>query len=553
LTEPSPAPHPNPSTALARVVMDEAASQGVKRVVIAPGSRSAALAIAAAQHPELDTIVVIDERSAAFHALGAARASDRPVAVVATSGTAPANFLPAVVEADMSCVPLVAISADRPAELRGVGANQTIDQVELFGNKVRGYAEIEAPTADVDSNRSWRRTVADLVARARGPRPGPVHLNVAFREPTVPVADDGRSSAAPYPFATPRLNDDGPTPGMQLTVDRPLDISGGRALVIAGDGAYDRASLMAEATRLGWPILATALSGLRGRGVVAAYRRILSHGVPPELAPDAALAIGAIGPDPRLEELITASSQRIRVDAWGRSIDPGRNATAMHPSDPVALMSEVGVAADASWTGAWREAEDEARSFLADVLTAESVLTGGAVAHALNRVPWKALVVASSLPIREVDAHLRRAGPVFANRGASGIDGFVSTCLGVASERPMTLGLAGDLSFLHDANGFLHDGEIELTLVVVDNGGGGLFDSLPQARHAPEYERLFVTDPRRNLADLARFHGARVETVDSADDLVRACSEGLSRAGLDLVVVRVDRSRDLAMRNQLFG
>lgn len=553
MTGPIPATHPNPSTALARVVVDEAAALGVRRVVISPGSRSAALAIAAAEHPELDTIVVIDERSAAFHALGAARASDRPVAVLATSGTAPANFFPAVVEAEMSCVSLVAISADRPAELRGVGANQTIDQVELFGNKVRGYAEIEEPTADVDSNRSWRRTVADLVARAKGPKPGPVHLNVAFREPTVPVRDDGRSTASAYPFTTPRLAIDRPTPGRQLVVDQPLDMLPERTLVIAGDGAYDRAGLVAEAARLGWPILATALSGLRGERVVASYRQILSNGVPPELAPDAVLAIGAIGPDPRLEDLIAVSGQRIRVDAWGRSIDPGRNATAIYPSDPVALMSEVGVVADASWTRSWHAAEDGARFSLTEILMHESNMTGGAVARALNQIPWEALVVASSLPIREVDAHLHRGGPVFANRGASGIDGFVSTCLGVASERAMTMGLAGDLSFLHDANGFLHDGEIDLTLVVLDNGGGGLFDSLPQARHAPEYERLFVADPRRNLADLARFHGARVESVDSADDLVRACSEGLGRGGLDVVVVPVDRSRDLAMRNQLFG
>ena len=553
MTEPNRVYHPNPSTALARVVVDELAARGVKRTVISPGSRSAALAIAAAEHPELDTIVVIDERSAAFHALGAARASRAPVAVVATSGTAPANFYPAIVEADMACVPLVAISADRPAELRGVGANQTIDQVEMFGTKVRGYAGIEAPSAAIDSNRLWRRSVSDLLEMAKGPRPGPVHLNVAFREPTVPVSDDGRSAAPPYPFATPRLDHDTTGRGEQLAVDHTLDISADRTVVIAGDGFYDRAGLVEETNRLGWPILATALSGLRGERVVGAYRRVLARGIPGELTPEAVVAIGAIGPDPTLEALIASAPQRIRVDRWARSIDPGRNATVVYACDPVALMSGVGVTSDDSWARTWREAEDDARSRLTDALRRSDGMTGGAVADALNEVPWEALVVASSLPIREVDAHLRRAGPVYANRGASGIDGFVSTCLGVASQHPMTLGLAGDLSLLHDCNGFLHDGDIDLTLVVVDNGGGGLFDSLPQARHAPGYERLFVTDPKRDLGALARFHGARVEGADSVEALVRACQVGLARKGLDVVVVPGDRVRDLALRAQLFG
>jgi 2-succinyl-5-enolpyruvyl-6-hydroxy-3-cyclohexene-1-carboxylate synthase len=553
LTGPGPVGHPNPSTALARVVLDELAAGGVRRVVISPGSRSGALAIAADWHPEIETVVVIDERSAAFHATGAARASDRPVAVLATSGTAPANFFPAIVEADMACVPLIAISADRPAELRGVGANQTIDQVELFGSKVRGYAGIEAPTTGVDWNESWRTTVADLVTKAKGPTPGPVHLNVAFREPTVPVADDGRVSSSPYPFATPRLDRASPIDRDQRVAVEKLAISSPHTVIVAGDGAYDRAGLVAEATRLGWPILATALSGLRGERVVASYRRILGAGLPGELLPETVLALGAIGPEPGLEDLIAKAVRRIRIDRWGRSIDPGRNATGVYRTDPVEFLSGIEVSSDRAWVEVWQEAEDDARSLLDAALAESGTLTGGSVAQALNRVGWEALVVASSLPIREVDAHLRRGGPVYANRGASGIDGFVSTCLGVASELPRTLGVSGDISFLHDSNGFLHDATIDLTLVVVDNRGGGLFDSLPQAEHAPGYERLFVTDPHRNLEDLARFHRARVEQVDSIAGLVDACDGGLSRDGLDVVIAPVDRARDLAMRSQLFG
>lgn len=553
MSEPTdPAPHPNPSTALARVVADELVARGVRLVVISPGSRSGALAIAAAGHPELDTRVVIDERSAAFHALGASRASSRPVAVVATSGTAPANFYPAVVEADMSCVPLLVVSADRPVELRGVGANQTIDQVELFGTKVRAYAGIEAPDPDVDGNAEWRRTIAGLLQRSRGPKPGPVHLNIAFREPTVPVEDDGRSVSAPYPFATPRVDASPALAPEQLAVEPPLSTPE-RTLVIAGDGAYDRKSLAIEAARLGWPVLATALSGMRGEGIIGAYRGILSGGIPRELEPEAVIAIGALGPDPVLEVLFAAASHRMRIDFWGRNIDPGRNSTARYNADPVRLIADVVPGPDASWLTAWLDAETKSRERLSGAVSSGTGMTGAKTASALNDIDWNALVVASSLPIREVDAHLRRSGPVFANRGASGIDGFVSTALGVASVMPRTLALAGDLSFLHDGNGFLHDGEIDLTMVVVDNGGGGLFDSLPQARFAPDYERLFVTDPNRDLTALARFHGARAREADSPEAIVRLVGDALGRSGLDVVLVRVDRVEDLEARAQLFG
>jgi 2-succinyl-5-enolpyruvyl-6-hydroxy-3-cyclohexene-1-carboxylate synthase len=545
--------HPNPATALARVVVDEMAAAGVALVVISPGSRSAALAIAAAEHPDLDTRVFIDERSAAFHALGAARASGRPVAVLSTSGTAPAHFFPAIIEADMACVPLIAMSADRPAELRGVGANQTIDQEDLFGDKVRGQALIEAPEPDVDSNVEWRSVVAGLVARSMQPKPGPVHLNVAFREPTVPVSDDGRTRSDSYRFPTPRLESEPTRPEVPLPTESALEVSGHKGLVIAGDGRYDRFALTAEASRLGWPVLATALSGLRGESVVSSYRRILTDGIPEHLIPEVVVAVGSIGPDPSLEGLFAAAQQRVRVDWWGRHIDPGRNATERHAADPVRLLAGLEHETDPSWAAAWRHADQECETWLIEIVDAAKRITGAGVARVLNHLDWGALVVASSLPIREVDAHLRRAGPVFANRGASGIDGFVSTSLGVAATIPRTLALSGDLSLLHDANGFLHDGVVDLTLIVIDNGGGGLFDSLPQAVHAPQYERLFVADPERDLGALARFHGARVEQIDDLSTLLRAAGEALPRPGVDVLVTPVHRKQDLEMRAQLFG
>lgn len=544
--------HPNPSTALARVVVDELANQGVGLVVIAPGSRSAALAIAAAEHPDLETRVVIDERSAAFHALGVARGTGTPAAVLTTSGTAAANLFPAVVEADTSCVPLIAVTADRPAEMQGVGANQTIDQVRLYGDKVRGYAGIEAPLPDEDGNRSWREVVATLLAAANGLSPGPAHLNVRFSEPTVPVGDDGRSRSEPYRFATPRSERPAP-PEREWVGSEDLFLSGERGLVIAGDGYYDRTTLLERAARLGWPVLATALSGIRGRGVIGTYHHLLASGVPDEFRPDTVVAVGSVGPSARLESLIASATRRIRVDAWGRRLDPGRNATDILSLSPVDLLDSASGTADVRWSESWHEAEHRCRSRMDEILGSAKVMSGAGVVAALNGLDWECLVVASSLPIRDVDAHLTKGGAVFANRGASGIDGFISSALGVASVRAGTIALAGDLSLLHDSNGFLHDGDIDLTVVVIDNGGGGIFDSLPQARHAPDYERLFVTNPERSLEALARFHGLRFAEAKDTDTIRRLAADALGRPGVDLIRVEVDRSDDLRIRAQLEG
>jgi 2-succinyl-5-enolpyruvyl-6-hydroxy-3-cyclohexene-1-carboxylate synthase len=544
--------HPNPSTALARVVVDELVFHGVVSVFMSPGSRSGALAIAAAEHPDVELCVVLDERSAAFHALGAARASGGPAVVLCTSGTAPANFFPAIVEADMACVQLVAVSADRPSELRGVGANQTIDQVELFGTKVRAFEELSAPDPVADGNETWRAAVSRVMARSRAPRPGPVQLNVAFREPTVPVTDDGRTVAEVYPYPTPRLRPTGEA-GLGIHPTPTVDLPSERGVVVAGDGNYDRDVLAMVARDLGWPVLATALSGMRGDLVVSSYSRILARGVPDDLVPHTVVAIGAIGPDIRLEDLVAAAGNRLRVDEWGRSIDPGRNATHSIVGDPVALLSSVSGSAEPGWIKSWQEADDRARVEIERVLSGADEISGGHVAAALNEIEWGALVVASSLPIREVDAHLRRGGPVFANRGASGIDGFTSTAFGVSSVIPRTLALAGDLSLLHDSNAFLHDGVFDLTIIVIDNGGGGLFDSLPQARHAPQFDRLFVTPPNRDLESLAGLHGARFVSVGDGDSLVAEANASLDEGGVHVIRVPIDRRHDLEMRDQLSG
>lgn len=540
--------HPNPSTAMASVLVDELGRLGVTMAIISPGSRSAALAIAAAEHPTIETRVVIDERSAGYHALGVAKASGAPVVVMSTSGTAVANFFPAVVEADLSCVPLIILSADRPAELVGVGVNQTIDQIELFGGKVRAFGHLDAPDS-ADRNVSWRTLVRDLVSAATGPRPGPVHLNAAFREPTVPVTFDGRTRGHVYPHETPGLDTPllhGPAPR-----DPPPPIGSSRPLVVAGDGEYDRERLLDHAQGLGWPVLATALSGLRGREVVSAYHHILANGVPDELMPSTVVAVGSVGPSSRLESLIAGADQQIRIDRWGRHIDPSLNAHHVLAGDVNDLLAGVDRAVEPDWRRGWMSRDREVRLRLTDRLARLDGMTGAVTVHALNGIDWGAMVVASSLPIREVDAHLMRAGPVYANRGASGIDGFVSTALGVASSQPRSVALTGDLSLLHDGNAFLGEAGYDLCIVAMDNGGGGLFDQLPQATHAPQYERLFVTPPGVDLADLAVLHGLDFAEAPDVTALATEVSAALDRGGVTIVRVKVDRRYDLETRTGL--
>jgi 2-succinyl-5-enolpyruvyl-6-hydroxy-3-cyclohexene-1-carboxylate synthase len=549
---------PNPSTALARVVVDELSRGGVDLMVISPGSRSAALAIAASEHADLETRVVLDERSAAFHALGRAKATGFPAAVLSTSGTAPANFFPAIVEADMSLTPLVVLSADRPAELRGVGANQTIDQIRLYGNSVRFFSDVEATGSDANLNESWRSTVSEAMTMAlgQGDRPGPVHLNLAFREPTVPVSDDGRTQVSEYPFAIDGRAAGAPwmNPAIPAPIPTDLHLAGSsRGLVIAGEGDYDRDGVMKAAESLGWPVLATALSRMRGEPVVSAYHHVLAAGVPEHLIPETVYVIGAVGPSQRLEDLVeSAFGRRIRVDGWGRRIDPRNNATDVLHAEPVAtLMGAASAKTTSRWVDAWMAAETAVRQAVDQALDNIAVPAGASIVRSLNDVSWGTLVVASSLSIREVDAHLIRRGNVIANRGASGIDGFVSTALGAASTAPRTLAISGDLSLLHDSNGFLCDVVDDLVMVVLDNNGGGLFDTLPPSVHAPFYERLFVTPHGRDIEQLARFHDVSFTTVRTPEEASTESQERLDAGGRHLIRVPIDRGSDLETHEML--
>jgi len=589
--------HPNPSTALARVLVDELARCGLTDAVLAPGSRSTALAYALQDHPGVSLHVEIDERSAGFLAVGLARGSGRPAAVVTTSGTATANLFPAVIEADAARVPLLLLTADRPPELRHTAANQTIDQVKLHGDRVRWFCEVGVAEDLATSNAYWRATACRAWAAAAGVAgagagalggsagaggAGPVHLNLAFREPTVPAVNDGRVVGHATVHAYDGRADDQPwtrTYGGARRLDAgdlhawsDRIAATRRGLIVLGDCDVDRAALADLAEATGWPVLAEVVSSRRGGGAISHAHLLL--GVP-EFAtahrPDLVIRVGRTGLSRPLEQWLDSSIPQVVVDADGAWLDPARSAAAVVAADPSWWCHDVAarlarLRRDApqdnqdgdAWMQAWRRADAAAAVAVGHHLDDAKPSGPGAARATLASVPavpGATLVVASSAPVRDLDAYsaARDDVRVVANRGASGIDGFVSTALGVAlaTDGP-TVALAGDLSFLHDQSGLLlrPDRDVDLVLVVIDNDGGGLFHQLPQAAQ-PHFERLFATPHGIDLRDVAHAHRVAASLVTSLADLRQAIGVAVESGGVHVLVVPTDRSADVDVRASL--
>ncbi|MBM7806051.1 2-succinyl-5-enolpyruvyl-6-hydroxy-3-cyclohexene-1-carboxylate synthase [Geodermatophilus bullaregiensis] len=546
----------NPSTALARVLVDELLRGGVTDAVVAPGSRSApvALALAAAERAgALRLHVRIDERTAAFLALGLARASGRPVPVLTTSGTATAHLHAAVLEADVSGVPLVALTADRPPELRATGANQTIEQPGLYGGAVRWAADVGVPEAgrEAAQNRYWRSVVSRALLAATGvlsADPGPVHLNLAFREPLLPDGDPapsgewaGRDGGAPWTAAA--------APG---PVADPLP-AGQRTLVVAGDGptALGRA-WAAGAAAAGWPVVAEPSGGawtgdaVRGGALLLGVADWLDAHRPERVVvvgrPTLSRPVSALLADPRVSVQTVVATPR-----WP---DAGRSSALVTRAAP-----PVGPAGDDGWAAAWRDAAGRVGTAVDALLDAAPGLTAARLARdVVAALPaGRLLVLGSSTPVRDVDrlAVPRADVTVLANRGVAGIDGTVSTAVGAALVHGgPAVALMGDLTFLHDLQGLLTgDGEPrpDLTVVVPDNDGGGIFAQLEPGRpaHQRDYRRVFGTPHGRDLVAVAQGLGWEATAVRDAGELPAALALG----GPRVVVVRTDQraEADLAV------
>lgn len=556
--------HPNPSVAMAEVVVDELIRGGVIHFAVSPGSRSAALARAAQEHPVAQVTVLIDERSASFFALGAARVGGVPAAMITTSGTAVANLFPAVVESDASGVPLILLTADRPPELRETGANQTIDQLKLFGEAVRWFWEAGPAEDRPESNAYWRASAARAVAEARGweGRPGPVHLNLNFREPTAPVHDDGRSRAEPFTSGTEGRPDGRPWITARRAAEADLSFlkevrKARRGVVVVGEGSEGSEIFARLAEQLGWPLVAEALSGARRPPAISSYHHLLAA-TPAALKPDMALCFGKTGLSTSLAGVLSDPSiSQVVVGAPGRWADPGRAVMHMAAGSAQAvaraLLERVGErSGDLDWLRMWQEAEAVCRAVIDDILNHTDLPSEPRTARDLAAMPLDALVVGSSLPIREVEmfAHTTPV-TVLGNRGASGIDGLVSTALGAARARPGRVAcLSGDLALLHDSNGFLVDERPSCVLVVVNNDGGGIFNFLPQARH-PHFEKLFGTPHGRDFGALAAFHKVGYLRLARASELPPAVEAAMAEGGVWLVEVRTHREETRRLHQRI--
>ena len=554
----------------ALTLVDELARAGVTDACLAPGSRSAPLALALAEHPGMTVHVHLDERSAAFFALGAAKRSGRPVVVVCTSGTAAANFHPAVLEADQARTPLLVLTADRPPELRGTGANQATDQLKLYGSAVRWFCEVGVPADDPGAGRYWRSLASRAVAEATGPPPGPVHLNLAFAEPLVPpgLGGDpapGRPDGAPWTKAPPAVRAPDPRDVAALAEAVRANPNG---LLVAGWGVdLDPEVVDGFAAAAGWPVLADPLSGARrGPAAVSAYDGLIrAPGFAAAHRPSLVVRVGAAPTSKALTGWLDESVPQVLVDPAGGWLDPGRAASLRLTADPAALLAAVtarlgatGPGGPASqvrpWLREWLEADRLAREAIDGLLDDWAEPFEGRVARDL--VAWMpdggTLVVGSSMPVRDVDGFAApRDGLRFvANRGLSGIDGFVATALGVAAAgtEPVAA-LCGDLTLLHDASSlFGAAGRPRgVVLVVCDNDGGGIFSFLPQARlPADLFEPLFGTPHGLDLTAVAAAARVPVTVVEKAAGLVPALDAALAGGGTRLVVVRGERAANLA-------
>ncbi len=560
-TGPRTSPPSNHNILWAGAVVDEFVRCGVRHAVVCPGSRSAPLALAMAKSG-IDLTVHVDERSAAYFAVGLARATGLPAVVVTTSGTAVANLLPAVVEASQAGVPLILWTADRPHELRDVGANQAIDQIKIFGDSVRWFQDLPLPEVSEGPLR-WLRSVAcRAVARAKGPDPGPVHLNQPLREPldarpeeldlaaVVTLAREGRPGGAP--FHSIAAGASAPTDLTHLPIKGPgFIIAGPRSRV---DG-FPKA-LWALAAELGVPILADALSNARFGSpdglVLSAYDAWLgSPAARAALANAWILQFGAAPTSKNLRQLLLEHrGPRIVVDETGRGHDEVATASHILQADASAVcrsLADAGPSVQApggaaDWDAAAREIHREAPGDPQVIREILRSLSAG-----------DQLFIGSSLPVRDLDRYAAAdAAPairVLGNRGASGIDGVVATAAGAARAAPegsRTILLIGDLSLHHDLNGLAaqarHAGG-RLTTVVVNNHGGGIFHHLPIAAD-PQFEDLFATPHSWDILRVASGLGLSGTRLVGIEGLARALDE--MEGGL--VELIVDRSAAAAAR-----
>ena len=562
---------PNLNALWAGTLVETLRCKGVEYAITCPGSRSSPLTIAFALNEHVEAIPILDERSAAFFALGIAKRTGRPVALICTSGSAVANFFPAIVEASESGVPLIVLTADRPAELRQCSAGQTIDQLKIYHGYARFELELGLPEADWSLLRYLRQSVSHACEAGMTQNPGPVHINVPLREPLAPILDPEFEN----PFDAESFQDffSGLYPVVKTDIWGPSIegdwLQGERGLILVGPNAPVDIeswtdSLAAFANALGWPLLSDALNPIRSRAerfqhLVTGYDFILrNEALKAELLPERVVVIGELPTCKVLRQWLaehdlpmTILSKRLR------NLDPTHSRSRVLLFDFECQPLSVGRRHVGPYTDRWIQLDATVGESLAARLEFEPDLFEGKLSWLLAReLPeFSNLCVSNSMPPRDMEFYFGKCNSeltVFSSRGANGIDGILSTALGVAHRGGDTFLLTGDLALLHDSNGGLIVNHFEgsLTILLVNNSGGGIFEMLPVSKFESVFEKHFATDQEVDFEKWTEMYGASYRRIKAWDELSAALAD--SPDGVRVLELATDRKADVATRKRLF-
>ncbi|MBT5816047.1 MAG: 2-succinyl-5-enolpyruvyl-6-hydroxy-3-cyclohexene-1-carboxylic-acid synthase [Opitutales bacterium] len=556
-----------------RTIVETLRAKGVKYAVVCPGSRSSPLAFAFARTEGIEPISILDERSAGFFALGLAKREGAAAALVCTSGTAAANFFPAIVEASESGVPLIALTADRPPELRNCRAGQTIDQVGLYGSYPVDQAELALPESSLDRLRELRKTVGSFCDRSISPRSGPIHLNVPFRDPLSPLPDEffeNPISDEEWRFFFDGLDSAGKS---RLVVDLDLSIYTdtdrgaiiiGATLAPYGRNWVDNVARLCAALK--WPVLADALNPVRNHldrfpycvsGYDTICRSPIANG---ELVPEKVVVVGDLPISKTLRSWLKRNDvEMVFLNALGGNFDSTHGRSGNLNFNFNFKSPKVVERTSSAFAEKWLERDRRVQENVEFRLEKSEELFEGKVASTLSRYlpSQSSLFVSNSMPPRDMETFWipnNRGIEVYSSRGANGIDGILSTAMGTAYGGKPSFLLTGDLALLHDSNGGLLTRVLEgsLTIVLINNSGGGIFEMLPVSALGQEFEQFFVTDQQIDFSNWAKIYGIDYVRPENWDELV-ALIERAPRKGVRLIEIITDRKADSKTRKQWFA
>ena len=565
--------HQEALTAYIAAFVDEFSEMNVKHAVISPGSRSTPISMLLASHPSIKTHINIDERSAGFYALGLAKATQNPVALVCTSGTAAANYFPAIVEAKLSRVPLIVITADRPHELRDVGAPQTIDQIHLYGNHVKWFSEMAVPDGDESSLVYVRNISRRAVLEAKKKPAGPIHLNVPIREPLIPDMKGDYFHAGRFNNLIAHDSDTGRLQANKSTLDLLAKewSRKDKGLIICGE-MHDEAfakEVIQLAKKLKYPILADPLSQMRSSSeaaIIDCYDTFLKmENVKAELSPEVIIRFGAMPVSKPLMLFMKDCKDAIHivVDSGSGWREPAvLPATFIYSEEALfcqQLSELVTARQDSQWNSNWVELNRQVKQVLLTLRDETSLHEGKVFLELQEITPDNCqMFISNSMPIRDCDTffHSHESDRrLYCNRGANGIDGVVSSALGVSAVGLPTLLVIGDLSFFHDLNGLLaakmHNSNI--TIIIINNDGGGIFSFLPQASEKEHFEELFGTPHGLDFSHAVKMYGGDFTRVRDWEHFREAVICSFEKEGLKVIEVQTNREENVQLHRKLWN